>query len=160
MMTPVAPMGTGFWPAAAPCNQAAKWWRPITAYVQSEEMLMIPSTVREVIDRGPFRDDWSSLADYQVPAWYQDGSSASSCIGVRTACRCSAMSGIPAICTCRAARSTSTLPAAALTDSPPDRWPSRSSRGDRVGTADTSAWHDRFRPAAERIEDLLGPDDT
>jgi hypothetical protein len=48
--------------------------------------MTIPSTVREVIDRGPFRDDWSSLADYQVPAWYQDGSSPSSCIGVRTAC--------------------------------------------------------------------------
>src|SRR5262249_54578514 len=64
-------------------------------------MMTIPSTVREVIDRGPLRDDWSSLADYQVPAWYQDGSSVSSCIGVRTACRCSAMSGIPAICTCR-----------------------------------------------------------
>ena len=35
--------------------------------------MRIPSQVREVIDRGPFRDDWSSLADYQVPAWYQDG---------------------------------------------------------------------------------------
>jgi alpha-L-fucosidase len=36
-------------------------------------MMTIPSEVREVIDRGPFRDDWSSLADYRVPAWYQDG---------------------------------------------------------------------------------------
>ena len=35
--------------------------------------MTIPSKVREVIDRGPFRDDWSSLADYPVPAWYQDG---------------------------------------------------------------------------------------
>jgi alpha-L-fucosidase len=36
-------------------------------------MMTIPSEVREGIDRGPFRDDWSSLADYPVPAWYQDG---------------------------------------------------------------------------------------
>jgi alpha-L-fucosidase len=36
-------------------------------------MMTLPSTVRKVIDRGPFRDDWSSLADYPVPAWYQDG---------------------------------------------------------------------------------------
>jgi alpha-L-fucosidase len=33
----------------------------------------IPSGVREVIDRGPFRDDWSSLEGYSVPAWYEDG---------------------------------------------------------------------------------------
>lgn len=33
----------------------------------------IPAKVREVIDRGPVSDDWSSLAGYPVPDWYQDG---------------------------------------------------------------------------------------
>ena len=32
----------------------------------------IPPNVREVIDRGPFRDDWASLEGFQTPAWYQD----------------------------------------------------------------------------------------
>lgn len=33
----------------------------------------IPSKVRDVIDSGPFRDDWASLGEYRVPAWYEDG---------------------------------------------------------------------------------------
>lgn len=33
----------------------------------------IPPNVREVIDRGPFHDDWASLEGFQAPTWYQDG---------------------------------------------------------------------------------------
>ena len=29
--------------------------------------------VDEVIGAGPFRDDWDSLAQFKIPAWYQDG---------------------------------------------------------------------------------------
>ena len=34
-----------------------------------------PARLREidrVIARGPYRDDWASLARYRVPQWYQD----------------------------------------------------------------------------------------
>jgi hypothetical protein len=48
--------------------------RPRLFALSSRMALMeTPSSVREVIDRGPFRDDWSSLADYRVPAWYENG---------------------------------------------------------------------------------------
>lgn len=36
-------------------------------------MMGIPSSIRAVIDAGPFQDSWSSLAGYEVPDWYKDG---------------------------------------------------------------------------------------
>jgi alpha-L-fucosidase len=33
----------------------------------------IPSRVRDVINRGPFLDDWTSLAAFRTPRWYEDG---------------------------------------------------------------------------------------
>ena len=28
--------------------------------------------IDDVINKGPYKDDWNSLADYQVPKWYRD----------------------------------------------------------------------------------------
>ena len=27
--------------------------------------------IQAVIDRGPYRDDWSSLTDFAMPAWFE-----------------------------------------------------------------------------------------